>query len=68
GDTRTLFTTLAMPVMTRLRMQDREVLDTLVESGVARSRAHAKPLKLEGSPSTRDCRSRRPRTSPLTLA
>jgi hypothetical protein len=41
GDTRTLFTTLAMPVMTRLRMQDREVLDTLVESGVARSRAHA---------------------------
>jgi hypothetical protein len=41
GDTRQLFTTLAMPVMTRLRMTDREVLDTLVESGVARSRSHA---------------------------
>ena len=41
GDTRQLFTTLALPVMTRLRMADREVLDTLVESGVARSRAHA---------------------------
>jgi hypothetical protein len=41
GDTRELFTTLAMPVMTRLRLDDRKVLDTLVESGVARSRAHA---------------------------
>ncbi len=41
GDTRHLFTTLAMPVMTRLRMADRDVLDTLVEAGVARSRSHA---------------------------
>jgi len=41
GDTRDLFTTLALPVMTRLRMSDRDVLDTLVESGVARSRSHA---------------------------
>jgi len=28
-------------VMTRLRMREREVLDTLVEAGVARSRSHA---------------------------
>lgn len=41
GATRTLWTTLALPMMTRLRMPEREVLDTLVESGVARSRAHA---------------------------
>jgi hypothetical protein len=41
GGERRLFTTLSMPVMTRLRMKDREVLDTLVESGVARSRSHA---------------------------
>ena len=38
---RRLFTTLSMPVMTRLRMREREVLDTLVEAGVARSRSHA---------------------------
>ena len=36
-----LFTHLAVPVMTRLRQPDRQVLDTLVEGGVARSRAHA---------------------------
>lgn len=36
-----LFTHLAVPVMTRLRQPERRVLDTLVESGVARSRAHA---------------------------
>ncbi len=41
GDTEELFTTLALPVMTRLRMPERQVLDTLVQSGVARSRAHA---------------------------
>jgi hypothetical protein len=41
GEARVLFTTLALPVMTRLRMADRSVLDTLVEAGVARSRAHA---------------------------
>ncbi|MEA2461090.1 MAG: hypothetical protein QOH90_1267 [Actinomycetota bacterium] len=41
GDVRQVFTTLAMPVMTRLRMDQRRVLDTLVEAGVARSRSHA---------------------------
>jgi len=41
GDTRKVFTTLAVPVMTRLRQPERLVLDTLVESGVARSRADA---------------------------
>ena len=41
GDRRELFTHLAVPVMTRLRQPERQVLDTLVEAGVARSRAHA---------------------------
>jgi len=41
GDTRALFTHLAVPVMTRLRHDERRVLDTLVDSGVARSRADA---------------------------
>lgn len=41
GDTRELFTTLSSPVMTRLRQPERQVLDTLVESGVARSRSDA---------------------------
>jgi hypothetical protein len=41
GDVRTLFTTVSVPAMTRLRMQERRVLDTLVEGGVARSRSHA---------------------------
>jgi hypothetical protein len=36
-----LFTHLAVAVMTRLRQPERLVLDTLVEAGVARSRAHA---------------------------
>ncbi len=35
------FTHLAVPVMTRLRQPERQVLDTLVDSGVARSRADA---------------------------
>ena len=35
------FTTLAVPAMTRLRMDERRVLDTLIEAGVARSRSHA---------------------------
>ncbi|MDP9333943.1 MAG: hypothetical protein M3Q30_11650, partial [Actinomycetota bacterium] len=39
GDERRVFTTLAVPVMTRLRMQERQVLDTLVGAGVARSRS-----------------------------
>lgn len=41
GDLERHFTTLALPVMTRLRKRERRVLDTLVESGVARSRSHA---------------------------
>jgi hypothetical protein len=38
---RALFTHLAVPVMTRLRQPQRQVLDTLVDAGVARSRADA---------------------------
>jgi len=41
GDTRMVFTTLSVPVMTRLRQPERLVLDTLVDTGVARSRAQA---------------------------
>src|SRR6478736_7818971 len=41
GDQRILFTTVATPAMTRLRMPERKVLDTLVDAGVARSRSHA---------------------------
>ena len=41
GDTRVLFTTTGVPVMTRLRMADRRVLDTLIDAGVARSRSEA---------------------------
>ena len=41
GDETHRFTHLAVPVMTRLRQPERQVLDTLVEAGVARSRAHA---------------------------
>jgi hypothetical protein len=41
GSTRQVFTTLSVPVMTRLRQSERQVLDTLVDAGVARSRSHA---------------------------
>jgi len=41
GDQTALFTHLSVPVMTRLRLPERELLDTLVRSGVARSRSHA---------------------------
>lgn len=41
GDRQELFTTLSVPVMTRLRQPERQVLDTLVDSGVARSRSEA---------------------------
>jgi hypothetical protein len=41
GETRELFTTFSAPVMTRLRQPERQVLDTLVDSGVARSRSEA---------------------------
>ena len=36
-----LFTTQSTPVMTRLRLRERRVLDTLIEAGVARSRSEA---------------------------
>jgi hypothetical protein len=41
ADTTELFTTLSVPVMTRLRQPERRVLDTLVDAGVARSRSDA---------------------------
>ncbi|GAB3935585.1 hypothetical protein GCM10029976_046050 [Kribbella albertanoniae] len=41
GATRKVFTSLSAPVMTRLRQPERQVLDTLVEAGVARSRSDA---------------------------
>ncbi len=36
-----LFTHVALPTMTRLRQPERQVLDTLIAAGVARSRADA---------------------------
>ena len=41
GGEQVLFTSLSVPVMTRLRMQERGVLDTLVDASVARSRSDA---------------------------
>ena len=41
GSSTQLFTSLSVPVMTRLRQPERMVLDTLVDAGVARSRSHA---------------------------
>lgn len=41
GDRRELFTTLSVPIMTRLRQAERMVLDTLEDAGVARSRSDA---------------------------
>src|SRR6202521_1537905 len=41
GDQTRIFTTLSVPVMTRLRMSERTILDTLVAGGVARSRSDA---------------------------
>jgi hypothetical protein len=41
GEEQVLFTRLAVPVMTRLRQPERQVLDVLVGAGVARSRADA---------------------------
>ena len=38
---RVMFTNMAVPVMTRLRQPERQVLDTLVDAGVARSRSDA---------------------------
>jgi hypothetical protein len=41
GERTELFTHVAAPVMTRLRQPQRQVLDTLVAAGVARSRSEA---------------------------
>src|SRR5271155_2264959 len=41
GGSRVLFTTAGVPGMTRLRMDDRQALDTLIDAGVARSRSEA---------------------------
>jgi hypothetical protein len=41
GTTAEVFTNASVPVMTRLRQPERVVLDTLVDSGVARSRSDA---------------------------
>ncbi len=41
GGQREIFTSLSVPVMTRLRQPERRILDTLVAAGVARSRSDA---------------------------
>jgi hypothetical protein len=41
GGRESLFTTASVPVMTRLRMPERKVLDTLIDAGIARSRSEA---------------------------
>jgi hypothetical protein len=41
GDLGLLFTHLSVPAMTRLRIKERIVLDTLIDAGVARSRSDA---------------------------
>lgn len=41
GEEGMAFTTVAAPAMTRLRIKERRVLDTLIDAGVARSRSEA---------------------------
>lgn len=41
GPTTALFTTVSTPAMTRLRLPERRVLDTLIDAGIARSRSDA---------------------------
>ncbi|MGH1502088.1 MAG: hypothetical protein ACRBI6_00900 [Acidimicrobiales bacterium] len=41
GELHARFTHAAVPVMTRLRFEERAVLDTLIDAGVARSRSEA---------------------------
>ena len=41
GPVDTRFTTASVPVMTRLRFDQRQVLDTLIDTGVVRSRSEA---------------------------
>ena len=41
GDVNGQFTRTSVPVMTRLHLEDRQLLDTLIDAGVARSRSEA---------------------------
>jgi hypothetical protein len=41
GDREELFTVASVPAMTRLRLPERAVLDTLIDAGIARSRSEA---------------------------
>jgi hypothetical protein len=41
GDRVILFTTISVPVMTRLRLPERQILDTLIDAGLARTRSEA---------------------------
>jgi hypothetical protein len=41
GETLEIFTSASVPVMTRLHMPERHVLDTLIDAGVCRSRSEA---------------------------
>ena len=41
GGVEEIFTHLAIPTMTRLRLPERALLDTLIDAGIARNRAHA---------------------------
>ncbi len=41
GPVESTFTNASVPVMTRLRFDERQVLDTLIDTGVARSRSEA---------------------------
>ncbi|MDH4144590.1 MAG: hypothetical protein OEY23_05400 [Acidimicrobiia bacterium] len=41
GEVQVRYTTASVPVMTRLRIDERLVLDTLIDAGVARSRSEA---------------------------
>ncbi len=41
GDTEKRFTSASVPVMTRLHIEERATLDTLIDAGVARSRSEA---------------------------
>lgn len=41
GDEHRSFTRASVPVMTRLHLEDRHILDTLIDAGVARSRSEA---------------------------
>jgi hypothetical protein len=41
GDVEQIFTNVSTPIMTRLRFAERQVLDTLVDASIARSRSEA---------------------------